>query len=105
MIFSKKIPPADKHLIQHRWKNLNKQENIHKRLFEAHHLYQYAIQKLNSNFKFKNQTELTQATNLIKKFEEDSDFTLTAEIGNKAIKEFEKALIQLKVLGKSQTKS
>lgn len=103
MIFGKKIPAGDIHLIQHRWKNLNKLEDIYKRLYEAYHLYQYAISKLKSIPKFKNQSELTEAINVINKINDVEDFTLTANIATTAISQFEKALIQLKILGKSKT--
>lgn len=105
MIFGKKIPPGDVHLIQHRWKKLAQIEDLYKRLYEGFNLYQYAILKLGSKPKFKNQTELDQAIQLLEKIEKDIDFTLSTEICNDAINEFEKALIQLKVLGKSKTKS
>jgi hypothetical protein len=105
MIFSKKIPPGDKHLIQHRWKNLYKFEDIYKKLYEAYSIYKYAIQKRGSAPKFKNHERLGAAIKLIQKIEEDSDFVLTPKLSSSAIIEFEKALIQLKALGKSKTKS
>lgn len=109
LFFKRKISAADRHLVQHKWSQLDKISDLHKKIYEAFSIFKYTLSKVSSGKnlnkdlqklknKLSNRQELMIAIQTMQKISDNEVQEIDEEVIQKTIPEFKKALQDLKIL-------